>query len=76
MKSQISNKEQVSMILRYVSSEYKVKEMFVDFIEVERITGKTLAEVILQCLSLWGLSLGDLQAKKLKDACKTRWIQH
>lgn len=49
--------------LRYVTSDYKVKEMFVDFIEVERIIGKALAEVILQHLSEWGLSLADLRGQ-------------
>lgn len=64
--SDISNKEQISLTLRYVTSqscEYRVKEMFVDFIEVERITGKALAEAILQHLSAWGLSVADLRGQ-------------
>jgi hypothetical protein len=31
-----------------------MKEMFVDFAEVERITGSELASTILCCLNTWG----------------------
>lgn len=58
MNYQIYQTEQVSVCLRYVTCDYTVKEMFMDFIEVERITGK---EAILQHLSEWGLCLGDLR---------------
>ena len=43
----LSNKEQLSLALRYVL-DGKVKEVFVDFIYVERITGEVLAQAILR----------------------------
>ena len=42
----VSNKEQLSLTVRYVLDR-TVKEMFVDFIEVERITGESLAMAYL-----------------------------
>ena len=41
------NKEKLSLSLRFVL-DGTVKEMFVDFMEVERITGEVLAQAILQ----------------------------
>ena len=59
----VSNKEQLSLCLRYVHED-KVKEIFVDFIEVERITGKNLAENILQGLTSW-----DLRHENIRGQC-------
>ena len=39
----VANKEQLSLCLRYVHNEH-VKEVFIDFVEVERITGQVLAD--------------------------------
>jgi hypothetical protein len=58
----ISNKEQLSLCLRYVGED-KVKEIFIDFIEVERITGKSLAENILQALTSWRLRHEDIRGQ-------------
>ena len=55
----VSNKEQLSLSIRYFSSG-TVKEMFLDFIEVERITGKVLGEAILHWLEVNRLSAVDL----------------
>lgn len=55
----VSNKEQLSLCLRYVHED-RVREVFVDFIEVERITGKNLADKILQALTSWDLRLENL----------------
>lgn len=46
----VANKEELSLVLRYVLNN-EVKEVFVDFIEVERITGEVLAKSILDWLS-------------------------
>lgn len=46
----LSNKEQLSLALRYVMNG-RVKEVLVDFIFVERITGEVLAQAILQWLA-------------------------
>ena len=38
----ISNSEQVSVVLRFVDNTRSIREEFVDFISVERITGEVL----------------------------------
>ena len=58
----VSNKEQLSHTIRYVSSG-TVKEMFVDFVEVERITGRALGEAILHWLVNNGLSAVNLRGQ-------------
>lgn len=58
----VSNKEQLSLCLRYVH-EGVVKEVFLDFAQVERITGKELANTILHNLAAWGLPLSKLRGQ-------------
>ena len=41
-----ANKEELSLALRYIL-DGSIKEVFVDFVEVERITGAVLAQAIL-----------------------------
>ena len=57
-----ANKEELSISLRFVL-DGTVKEVFVDFVEVERITGKVLAQAILQWLSTHGLSPADIRGQ-------------
>ena len=57
-----ANKEELSIALRFVL-DGTVKEVFVDFVEVERITGKVLAQAILQWLSTHGLSPADIRGQ-------------
>ena len=45
----VANKEQLSLCSRYVHNEH-VKEVFIDFVEVERITGQVLADTVLGSL--------------------------
>ena len=47
--SDMSNKEQLSVAICYVLNGI-VHEPFIDFAEVERITGQTLASSILHCV--------------------------
>ena len=42
----ISNKEQVSIVLRFVDNKCNIREEFLDFRTVERITGEVLAHKI------------------------------
>ena len=42
-----SNKEELSLVIRYVH-EGQIREVFVDFVEVERITGRVLGVAILK----------------------------
>ncbi len=58
----VANKEQLSISFRYVYDRM-VKEVFVDFVEVERITGKALAEAIIHSLTVWGLSLSHMRGQ-------------
>ena len=51
-----SNTEQLAICLWYVHNN-TVNEMFADFVPVERITGKVLAEAIISCLTAWVLSI-------------------
>ena len=57
-----STLEQLSICLRYVLDS-NIREVFVDFVAVERITGKVLAGAIINCLTAWGLSLRDLRGQ-------------
>ena len=41
----VSNKEELSLVLRYMFND-EIKEVFVDFIQVERITGEVLGSTI------------------------------
>ena len=62
-----ANKEELSLSLRFVFNG-RVKEVFVDFVEVERITGQVLAQAILQWLSTHGLSRADIRGQCYNSA--------
>ena len=57
-----ANKEELSLSLRFVL-DGTVKEVFVDFVVVERITGQVLAQAILHWLSTHGLSPADIRGQ-------------
>ena len=57
-----SNREQLSVSLRFVEANI-VKEIFVAFITVDRITGVSLAEAILTWLAKVGLSQSDIRGQ-------------
>ena len=80
----VSNKEQFSICLCYVHDQ-AVKEMFLDFVEVERITGNVLATALLCCLSDWDLSYVDMRGQcydgstnmsGAKNGCKSIVQEH
>lgn len=56
------NIEQLSIFLRY-AFDHCVKEVFVEFVPVERITGQVLADAIISHLTAWSLSLADLRGQ-------------
>ena len=58
----VSNKEQLSLTLRYISNGV-VRESFLDFIDVERITGRALGQAILYWLESNGLLAVDVQGQ-------------
>ena len=48
--------------MRFVQAS-SVKERLLDFVQVERITGRELASAILHCLRTWGLPLCNLRGQ-------------
>ena len=60
--SDTANREELSLSLHFVFNG-RVKEVFVDFVEVERITGQVLAQAILQWLSTHGLSRANIRSQ-------------
>ena len=50
----VANQEQLSLCVRYVHNNC-IQEVFVDFIEVERVTREALATSILNHLAKWKL---------------------
>ena len=58
----VSNKEKLSVSLRYILDNM-IHEVFLEFLEVERITGETLARCIINFLTGLGLSLSDLRGQ-------------
>ena len=50
-----------SISIRFVSDD--IKEVFIDFLAVERITGEVLAEQILKYIDTSRLSLSDLRGQ-------------
>ena len=58
----ISNKEQLSISIRYVLNG-SLKEMLMDFVPVVRITGSAIAEAFLSRLSLWKLPMENLRGQ-------------
>ena len=57
-----ANKEELSIVLRYVLNG-KIKEVFIDFIEVERITGEVLGKAILEWLRVHGVSVMNMRGQ-------------
>ena len=58
----VSNKEELSLVIRYLHKE-QTKEVFVDVIEVERITGQVLGETILNWLRSHNISPEDMRGQ-------------
>ena len=57
-----ANKEELSLALRYIL-DGTIKDEFVDFVEVEHITGAVLAQAILQWVTAHGLSPLDMRGQ-------------
>ena len=58
----VANREELSIAVRYVLNG-EIKEVFVDFVEVDRITGEVLAQNILQWLRIHSLSPTDMRGQ-------------
>ena len=55
--------QQVSIVLRFVDSGRNIREEFLDFIKVERITGEVLAREIKNVLARYGLDLQNCRGQ-------------
>ena len=58
---------QLSISLRYVLGG-SVREVFVDFVEVERITGRVIADSIMKCLNAWSSKYARPDASNMAGA--------
>ena len=58
----VANHEELSLVIRYIHNE-EIREDFVDFIEVERITGRVLGEAIVSWLQGHGISVADMRGQ-------------
>ena len=63
MKYEIIQTKKSCLFASIKVQDCQVKEVFIDFVEVERVTGRELANTILHCLAAWGLSLSNLQGQ-------------
>ena len=50
-----SNKEQLTLVLRFVDGQKKIREEFIEFVEAPATTGQALAELLLSRIELLGL---------------------
>ena len=55
----VSSQEQLSIVLRFVDTNCNIREDFVDFISVERITGEIIASKLKETLARYNLDLQD-----------------
>ena len=58
----VANKEELSLVLRYPFND-EIKEVFVDFLQVERITDELLGNTIVEWLSRHNLSLSLMRGQ-------------
>ena len=58
-----ANLEQLSLVLQFVDSEMQIREEFLDFITVERITRESLSTTILERLQKWGLDIRNCRGQ-------------
>ena len=57
-----ANHEELSLVFRYVYNK-EIREVFVDFLEVERIIGRMLGEAILNWLKAHDISPADMRGQ-------------
>ena len=61
--SDVSNKEQVSIVIRFVDSSNCIHEEFLDFILTKRVTGEVLAYNIKDTLTKYGLDFKNCRGQ-------------
>ena len=58
-----SNNEILSICIRYVNKEKQVREVFLDFLSLERITGECIGQTILNFYEEKGISIRDCRGQ-------------
>ena len=58
-----SNQEQLSLAIRFVDSEGSIREEFMDFVSVDRITGEVLSSAILARLQSWDIPITNCRGQ-------------
>ena len=53
----VSNREQLSLVIRFVDSDNNIHEQFLGFHNLQRITGGAIASSILDTLPQWNLDI-------------------
>ena len=59
----VSNKEQVSIVIRFVDVSCNIREEFLEFVTTDRITGEVLANKIKETLVKWGIDFQDCRGQ-------------
>ena len=59
----VSSKEQVSIVLRFVDNNCIIREEFLDFISTERITGEVLVHAIKELLNRFDLGIQNCRGQ-------------
>ena len=61
--TQIVNKEQLSLAVRFADIDGTIHEEFLGFISLERITGEAIASAILDVLPKWNLNIKNCRGQ-------------
>ena len=59
----LSNQEQLSFVIRFVDKCNLIREEFLDFITVDRITGEKIASSILSRLETWDIPIANCRGQ-------------
>ncbi|KAL2095567.1 hypothetical protein ACEWY4_007715 [Coilia grayii] len=72
----VSHKEQLSLVLRYVTTEQKVEvhESFLEFIDVQSTTGEDLANTLLNKLIEYGIDIEDCRGQCFDNGANMRGV--
>ncbi|XP_065895648.1 zinc finger MYM-type protein 1-like [Dysidea avara] len=73
--SDLSHKEQVSIVVRYVDSQYVIQEQLVDIESTDSTTAEALFQILLKGLSKVGLTTDNLVGQCYDGASNMRGIQ-
>ncbi|RCW19135.1 hypothetical protein GLYMA_12G115000v4 [Glycine max] len=68
----VTGKEQMVVVIRYVNSEGLVKERFLGIVSVKETSAKSLKEALEKLLSINGLSLSSIRGQRYDGASNMR----